>query len=295
MKIQKISINGQPQSVDSAVISATNRGVMYGFGAFESFRVSDGKVFLLDEHLDRLKKGLDILGIEWDDDRQKYCQWVAEVCGDTPQDNDAFVRFTVLGGEGKMGISGEILRNPTIIIYVGYIPKFIPIAKRAIVLSKVKCQLPDYFALTNFRIKTPDYTSARIANQEMAEWEARDQSGATTKLDGIMLTPDGYVAEALTSNVFWVKDGQLSTPPLSTGILSGTMRSHIMADNKTEEVLAKPEELEAADEVILTSGASFLNPLEEINGIKKPGSAGEVYKKIYQQLLADIDKLSVTI
>lgn len=293
MKIAKVSINGQPQSVDAAVISVTSHGVMYAFGAFESFRVSDSKVFLWDEHFDRLKKGLEILGIEWDDDRSKYKRWVAEICDDIPAGNDAFVRFMVLGGEGNLGISGELLHNTQVVIYVGYIPKFIPIAKAGVVMDKVRCQLPEYFPLTNFRIKTPDYTSARIVSQELEAWRTKNNIDSSAKVDGILLTPDGFVAEGLTSNVFWAKDGKLYTPPLSTGILSGTIRGHLMKNNKVEEILAGPKALEEADEIILTAGASFLSPLESINEIKKPGTNGEIFKQIYQQLIEDVAKLSV--
>lgn len=295
MKLVKVSINGQSKSVDTAAISVISHGVMYAFGAFESFRVSDSKAFLWDEHFDRLKKGLEILGIEWDDNRSKYKRWVAEICNDTPSDKDAFVRFMVLGGEGNLGISGELLHNTQVVIYVGYIPKFIPIVKVGVVMDKVRCQLPEYFPLTNFRIKTPDYTSARIVNQELEAWRAKNNIDPSAKVDGILLTPDGFVAEGLTSNVFWVKNGQLYTPPLSTGILSGTIRGHLIKNNKVKEILAGPEALEEADEIILTAGASFLNPLESINGIKKPGANGEVYKKIYQQLLSDMEKLSVNL
>ena len=111
----------------------------------------------------------------------------------------------------------------------------------------------------------------------------------TEGVEGILLTPEGNIAEALSANIFWSKDGQLFTPPLETGVLAGTMRAHIMKNHEVEEVLAGAEVLDAADEIILTSGASYLRPLSKINKIEKSGKNGPVFKKLYEQTLTDIE------
>ena len=47
-------------------------------------------------------------------------------------------------------------------------------------------------------------------------------------MEGLFVTKDGFVAEGVTSNVFWMKDGELFTPAIETGILPGTTRSFVM-------------------------------------------------------------------
>lgn len=284
MKIEKVSINGKVLSPASARISATDQGLMYGVNAFESLRVHDGKSFLIDEHFDRLARSLSALEIRWDDDRQKYYSWILDLCNNLPPDSDAFIRFVVTAGSKELWVSAEEYTNPNILIYRGNIPPFSPIAKEAAVLEKVRRATPEYFNNTGFRIKTMDYLSAKVAKMELKT--------KGKNIDGILLSPNGFIAEGLTSNVFWSKDGELYTPPLDIGILAGTVRAHLMATNKVTEVLSGIEELENADEIILTSGSSYLNPLALINGIKKPGTSGPTFKKLYAQLTEDIENLS---
>ncbi|HEX5797594.1 MAG TPA: aminotransferase class IV [Candidatus Saccharimonadales bacterium] len=287
MKIEKISINGKLFSPDSARIPAADHGLMYGVNAFESLRVHDGKSFLLDEHFDRLKKSLDALGIAWDDDRSKYYSWIAELCAGLPDVKDAFVRFVVTAGAGDFWVSETSYNNPGVIIYRGHIPPYSPVAKRGIILAGVNRAKPEYFVKTGFRIKSMDYISSRMAKLELKK--------AGKGLDGILLTPEGYVAEGLTSNVFWIKDGKIHTPSLDTGILAGTVRAYLVANNDVNEVLVGPDELENAEEIFFTSGSSYLNPLSEINGIQKPGVSGPVFNSLYQQLTADIAEKSVAV
>jgi 4-amino-4-deoxychorismate lyase len=269
MKIEKVSIDGLEQN-----LSAIDETLARDYGAFESFRLHKGRVFLLDEHFDRLKRSLSALSISWDDNREKYCSWISDLCQGLPEDKDAFVRFVVTSAGG----------SPTTSIHVGYIPFFAPKSHRAVVLDKTKLAKPEYFAKTGFRIKSVNYIKDLI--------NTRKSAGLDAGIEGILLTPDGYVAEGLTSNIFWSKAGELHTPPLDTGILAGTMRGYLLTKNKVKEELAGEDILMDADEIILTSGASYLRPLSEINSIQKTGVNGPVFKKLYKELIVDIEKNS---
>ncbi len=280
MDIKKVSINGKIYSPDSATIGAVDQGLMYGVNAFESLRVHAGSAFLLDEHFDRLKKSLQALEIKWDDDRQKYYSWISSVCEDMPDEADAFIRFVVLAGSKAFWVSSEKYDQPQVIIYRGDIPYFSPVAKKAATIRDTRRTLPEYFDKTGFRIKSMDYISARMAKVEL------NRKGQN--LDGILLSKEGFVAEGLTSNIFWSKNGELFTPPLGLGILAGTMRSYLVHAQKAKEALITIKDLESADEILFSSGSSYVNPLSEINGIQKPGTAGKIFEKIYQRLTEDI-------
>ncbi|HEX5456506.1 MAG TPA: aminotransferase class IV [Candidatus Saccharimonadales bacterium] len=270
MKIRRASIDGveQPNPDGEELVPAQ------GNGAYEAFRVHDGKVFLFDEHFERLKKSLGALAIDWDDERQKYSAWIAELCGNLPADEDAFVRFVVTGRGSE----------PVTTVQASYIRHFAPRSYKAVVLDQTKLDDPEYYREVGFRVKSVNYIGERTDKQRSA--------GLDTATEGILLTPEGYIAESLSANIFWVKDGKLYTPPLSTGILAGTMRAYIMKNNQVEEILAPKEALDEADEIILTSGASYLRPLGRINDIEKPGAEGPVFKKLYEKLTEDIEKNS---
>ena len=262
MKIEAVSINGQIHSSSEAKIKAVDRGFMFGHGAFETFRVSDGSIFLFKEHFTRLKKNLEALGIVWDYDPNEYQAWLKKLSDKIPADKDGRLRFCVTSGDGV---------SPNAIIYLSLIDKFVPVEKEAQILKTLTRHKPEYFDAVGFRIKTLEYSYLYIARQELRD-------GA----DGILLNPDGYVAEGLTSNIFWVKNGRIYTPPLGLGILAGTVRTWLLEKLIVEEKLIKQEELLQADEIFLTAGASYLTAISIIGGHGKPGISGEVYGKIYR-------------
>ncbi len=273
MQFKLISINGHKRDIAKVNNLYGNR-----YGAYESFRLHSGKVFLLNEHFDRLKKSLAALEISWDDDRQKYSSWIADLCEGMPKDKDAFVRLAVILSENE---------EPEIIICAAFIDFFAPKSYEAETIKKTYFQKPEHFNRAGFRIKSTDYISANT--------DIKKSAGLSENTDGILLTPEGFIAEALTANVIWSKNGAIFTPPLDTGILAGTMRAYLMKENKITEGSARPKELESADEIILTSGASYLRPLSKINGIKKPGDSGPVFKRLYEKLQKDIDSKSVSL
>jgi 4-amino-4-deoxychorismate lyase len=270
MKVRRASVDG----VEQANPTSEELEPAQGNGAYEAFRVHEGKVFLFDEHFDRLKKSLGALAVDWDDERQKYSAWIAELCDNLPADEDAFVRFVVTGRGTE----------PVTTVQAGYIRPFAPRSYKAVVLDQTKLDEPEHFREVGFRVKSVNYINERTDKQRSA--------GLDDATEGILLTPEGYVAESLSANIFWAKDGKLYTSPLSTGILAGTMRAYIMKNNQVEEILAPKEALNDADEIILTSGASYLRPLSSIGDIEKPGANGAVFRELYGKLTEDIDRYS---
>ena len=116
-----------------------------------------------------------------------------------------------------------------------------------------------------------------IANNIQARFEV--ESLATH--EGIFLTAEGFVAEGITSNVFWVKDGKIYTPSLATGILAGITREWILHNFEVEEGLFTKDVLEAADEVFITNAVQEIVPIKEIDGKQFLGNQGPVYKALH--------------
>lgn len=260
MEIEEVSINGKIYSPEEAAVKAVDRGFMFAHGAFETFRISGDSIFLFKEHLARLDKNLKALGINWSYEPAVHADWIKSLSAKIPKNKDGRIRFCVTSGNEH---------TPNIVAYLSYIDKFQPSEKKVRVLKSLARHKPEYFDVTGFRIKSLEYSYLYIARKELGN----------DRTDGILLNPDGYVAEALTSNVFWVKDGVIYTAPLSLGILAGTMRGWLIDNFKVEERLAKQEELLAADEVFLSAGASYLTAVSQINGRQKPGTAGPIYTK----------------
>src|SRR6185295_13516940 len=57
---------------------------------------------------------------------------------------------------------------------------------------------------------------------------ARAEADAVGADEALLLNTEGYVVEAASSNLFWVKAGAVCTPPLASGILAGVTRAVVM-------------------------------------------------------------------
>jgi branched-chain amino acid aminotransferase len=99
----------------------------------------------------------------------------------------------------------------------------------------------------------------------LAVKEARD-AGAH---EALLLDDDGFVTEGSSSNVFVVAGGRVRTPPLAAGILEGVTRAVVLrlarrAGLAVEEVALRPEDLERADELFITSTVREIVPVTRL-------------------------------
>jgi 4-amino-4-deoxychorismate lyase len=114
--------------------------------------------------------------------------------------------------------------------------------------------------------------------------------------EGFFLTENGFVAEGITSNIFWVRDGVLFTPSLETGILAGTTRSWVIQSARSIGVeviegLFEPNDLEQASEVLVTNAVQELVPIKTLESTTFAGNEGTVYKKLHQQYIQQVNEL----
>ncbi|MBC8073177.1 MAG: aminotransferase class IV family protein, partial [Deltaproteobacteria bacterium] len=114
--------------------------------------------------------------------------------------------------------------------------------------------------------------------------------------DAILCNAAGEIAEGATSNVFFVKDGELVTPDLQAGLLAGITREVVceLAAELEVPVLARrvqPDQLRAADEVFMTSSVRGIMPVTRLDGrVVGGGVAGPVTTRLrqrYDRYIAD--------
>jgi branched-chain amino acid aminotransferase len=106
------------------------------------------------------------------------------------------------------------------------------------------------------------------------------------KMEGIMLTTDGYVAEGSGENLFLVKDDTLYTAPSGSTILPGITRSSVIAlaedrGYTVEEKRIPREELYLADELFFTGTAAEVTPIRTVDDYEiGPGTRGPITKEL---------------
>jgi branched-chain amino acid aminotransferase len=174
------------------------------------------------------------------------------------------LRLTVTGGVAPPG-SGRGTSGPTLIMAV----------------APLEPWEPDTVAITvpwprNERSAVAGLKTTSYAENVVALAEAR-RVGAT---EAIMANLAGNLCEGTGTNVFVVRGGVLSTPPLLAGCLAGVTRALLLeelpdADEDNLPVAALPE----ADEVLLTSSTRDVQPLRVLDGRELPGADGPVAKR----------------
>jgi len=247
----KIYIDGTFYEQSEAKISVFDHGVLYGDGVFEGIRFYQDRVFRLDEHMDRLWDSAKAITLDIPMSRAA----LIEATLDTIRQNDlhdGYIRLLVTRGVGSLGLSPDSCRRPSIIIIAATIALY-PESLYEIGLTMATCsvrRIPP--AALSPRIKSLNYL-----NNILAKIEAQ-QAGAA---EGVMLNEQGYVAECTGDNLFVIKNGVISTPPVNAGILAGITRAVVFELASKDGISIKEEDLTrydilVADECFLTGTAA---------------------------------------
>ena len=174
---------------------------------------------------------------------------------------DGYVRLVVTRGEGSLGLSPKSCPRPTIFIIASTITLY-PDEMYANGLKLVTCATRRiaHGALS------PMVKSLNYLNNIMAKIEA-EQAGAG---EGLMLNEQGYVAECTGDNVFIIRDGRITTPPIAAGALAGVTRAVVfelardLGLDIREENMTRYD-IYTADECFLTGTAAEIIPAVELD------------------------------
>ncbi|MFD3448331.1 aminodeoxychorismate lyase [Microbacteriaceae bacterium 4G12] len=266
-----IYVNGAFVDEKEAVISPYDHGYLYGLGVFETFRVYNGHPFLFRDHYERLTTALSYLNIQWTLTKKDVLAIVDELLKRNSIQN-ARIRLNVSAGIGEVGLQTKSYGTPSCIMFIHPLPDDIEIVEKVGAILKQCRNTPE----GDFRLKSHHYLNNILGKREI---------GDTPHKEGIFLTKDGYVAEGIVSNLFFVANGVLCTPSLETGILNGITRSFILRlantlGIPTKEGLFTKEELLKSDEVFVTNSIQEIVPLRSVDSVAFVGKEGTVTCKL---------------
>jgi branched-chain amino acid aminotransferase len=247
----KIYIDGTFYEQSEAKISVFDHGVLYGDGVFEGIRFYEDRVFRLDEHIDRLWDSAKAIALDIPLSRTALIDATLETIRQNDL-HDGYIRLLVTRGVGSLGLSPDSCRRPSIVIIAATIALYPDsLYEKGLTLATCSVRRIPPAALSP-RIKSLNYL-----NNILAKIEAQ-QAGAA---EGVMLNEQGYVAECTGDNLFVIKNGVISTPPVNAGILAGVTRAVVFELAKKNGIPIKEEDLTrydilVADECFLTGTAA---------------------------------------
>lgn len=284
MKAEKIWMDGVLVNWNDAQVHVLTHALHYGSGVFEGIRAYKTKkgtaVFRLNEHVDRLFNSAKILKMEIPFSREEIANAIKETVKTNNLDS-CYIRPLVYRGFKALGLNPFSCPVKVMIAawewgaYLG--EEALAKGIKAIISSWQKSHINSTSAKAKI---CGNYINSIFANMEA------DEAGVE---EAILLDNNGYVAEGPGENIFWIKNGIICTPPL-TSILEGITRKTIIqiaVDMKftvKEEFIAR-DELYLADEAFFAGSAAELTPIREIdNQIIGSGKRGPISTQLQKKL-----------
>lgn len=271
-----VYLNGEFVPSSEAKISVFDHGFLYGDGLFETMRSYGGKIFMLDEHLERLFTSARLLelALPWSAaDLGNILDRLVELNGP-----DLYIRLTVSRGTGPVGIDPRLCPAPTIVITskAPAASENLYTAGARAVFVKTLRNLP---GATPPEVKSLNFLNNILAKQEVIK------AGAD---EGIMLNYLGQVSEGTVSNIFLVNGQTVVTPSPQTGLLAGVTRNCVFRITRElgvscREAILYREDFFNADEIFYTNSGSGIVPVTTLDNRQVgAGLPGPVTRNLIQ-------------
>ena len=251
------SLDGVIGPTEETLIPISDDGLLRGDGVFEVSRLYQGVPFAHDEHIIRMRRGAENLRL--------------------PADFDALEAETEALLEAAGPVDGQIrvvlTRGGRRIVAVEPLPPQ-PAAARVATITYQPTLLLD-------GVKSLSYAVNMLAGR-LAKERGFDE--------GLFVTPEGTVLEGPTWTFFWVKDGQLLTPPLEDHILDSITRRLVIESSGAIERSCTRDDLYSADEAFIASSAREVQPITQIDDHTLPQPPGPVSTAAHEALLDRIER-----
>ncbi|MFT7619375.1 MAG: branched-chain amino acid aminotransferase [Planctomycetota bacterium] len=287
--VKKIWMNGEMVNWDDAKVHVLSHVIHYGFGVFEGVRcyeLDDGgrSIFRLDEHVRRLRESAHIIQL---DNPHSHEEWVA-ACESIIKVNElksAYLRPALCVGFGELGLAS--IHNDPLAMVAAF---------------EWGAYLGDDGMKNGIRAKVSSFARSHVnshmlkgkingmyVNNILAKREAIDCGYE----EAIMLDTTGHVVEASGENLFIIRNGVVSTPPLSS-VLGGLTRESCMTilNDLGHEVVERTitrDELYIADEIFMCGTAAEVTPVREVDNRQVgTGSPGPISKEVQSTYLSAV-------
>jgi branched-chain amino acid aminotransferase len=285
--MSKIWIDGQFVESTEASVSVFDHGLLYGDGCFEGIRIYNGRILKLRSHIVRMFESAAAIRLQ----PGYSIDEIEEVVRETVKINnqkDGYIRLVFTRGKGTLGLNPFLCPDATVFVIVEKI-KLYPEEMYDDGMSIIVAKRPRVPA----ECLDPKVKSLNYLNNILAKIEAIDAG----VLEALMLNQNGDVAECTGDNIFIIKDGEITTPPTSAGILHGITRRLVMEEIAPalgyiiQEKTIKLDEVYGADEVFLTGTAAEVIGVSHIGdrviGTGKVGTITHVIQDQFRKMISE--------
>ncbi len=263
--------------VRDAALSPFDHGNLYGDGVFEGIRIDNRRVLMLREHIDRWFKSASRLGLRFPYSREEIAQIIVRLCRETfvGDEKSGYLRPVLTRGIGNLGVNPAKCIAPTVYIICSSILLY----PRERYETGIDVAIARKIRRNDVRHLDPNIKTNNYLNNVLALIETRP----TGALETIMLTDDGYVAEATADNIFiaesvnghnrlTVPDARYALVGMTRNLVIDTAR-HLGFEIVESGTLLPTDFIGTSREVFITGTACGLMPVCHIDGLSaaQPG------------------------
>ena len=211
-------------------------GYSFGRGVFETIKVVDGKPLFLDKHLSRLKKSLKFFGIEKDIDEGKIYAYI-----NSSEEKNFALKLIVSYKNFILTSRSDNYRDDD--------------KNYKLILSEVR---------RNSSSKIIYHKSLSYYENIMEHRWAQDRGYDSA----LFINEREEVCETSFANIFFVRNGEIFTPAISSGLLKGTMRDYILESYKVKEDVISFKDIDNYDEAFISNSLMGVRNVSSINNVK---------------------------
>ena len=274
---------------ETATVPISSHVVNYGTGCFEGIRAywnADHEqlyVTMLHEHVDRLLRSARILKLDFNGTRQQVCDMLVELLRRNGFRQDAYLRPLIYKAEETIKVALTGLRT-ALAAYC------IPMGNYLDIEHGLRLTISSWQRIDDNAIPARAKVIGSYVNAALASDDAREKGFD----EALMLTADGHLAEASSSNAFLVSDGELVTPETTDDILVGITRAAVLVlaaelGIPVRETRIDRSQILAADEVFLCGTGVQIAPVTEIDGraigAGRPGPIAMALQRRYLEVM----------
>ena len=253
-----VYLNGQILEEDQAFISPLDRGFTFGDGVYEVIPSYNGRLFLFDDHLKRLKTSLEKTFIPLTDDIKNLHEILFKLQQKNQFSNQSFYVQVTRGVDRVRVHAADEKMEPTIFITSQELqdnPFRINTSKEGLTV-----RLEEDIRWHRCDIKTIALLGNTLAINDPTK----------SMVDEIIFHKDGIINEGSKANIFVFYKGQILTPSLHQNILPGITRSFIIEELKKKDIEILETEITiemllSSEEVWLSSSTKEVQPVSKIN------------------------------
>lgn len=270
--------NGVIRDARERFLSPGQVGLLNGWGVFSTLRVADGVLFAYDRHFARMQRDAQLMQVPFFADPAELQSQLLELVAANDALN-ATLRVAVVRNRGGIWEGPGIDHDFEVIAFTTDLTRWGTSARLVLIPQARHAASP--------------FSGTKILSwsQNLTWYERAHQEGYD---EALLLNERGEVSECTSANVFAVFGEQVVTPPLSAGCLPGITREVLLQEIRVpgiriEEQVLTPTDLEAADEVFITSSTRGMMAVAEVQGlaIRQTGTVRSRLQNAFDEFLTE--------